>query len=335
MPPPTPVPSPSTGTCGSAARPSGRTPSATRRTRSSCVRRAARSERQARAGRRRGPPARPPGRGGGMGNDQFGFYLPFNWRGFYDFGSSLIGDWGIHQLGPANWGLFLTPEYLGQRRVHQEGQRCRRRRSRTSSRSSGSSRRARACRRSPCTGSGPGRRRVPAAGHDGRAGAQDPGHGPDDRSAGGDGDAGRGARRRGWRAGGARRGGCRRGGQRAGAAGRPRAAAASRAAATTPCSSAARATWARAARRERRPASRVERWADYTLPPRILTRSPGHQRDWIRACKGGEPACSNFGIAGPYTEWMVLGAAAARVAGKLLYDAKTGRSPTAPRPTST
>ena len=23
-----------------------------------------------------------------------GFYVPFNWRGFYDFGSSLIGDWG-------------------------------------------------------------------------------------------------------------------------------------------------------------------------------------------------------------------------------------------------
>ena len=64
------------------------------------------------------------------------------------------------------------------------------------------------------------------------------------------------------------------------------------------------------------------RWAEYKLPPRSLTRSPGHQRDWIRACKGGEPACSNFSIAGPYTEWMVLGAAAARVPGKLLWDAK-------------
>ena len=52
------------------------------------------------------------------------------------------------------------------------------------------------------------------------------------------------------------------------------------------------------------------RWAEYQLPPRMLTRSPGHQRDWIRACKGGEPACSNFSVAGPYTEWMVLGAVA-------------------------
>src|SRR3954470_3513253 len=42
----------------------------------------------------------------------FGFYLPFNWRGFYDFGSSLIGDWGVHILGPANWGLQLDPQYL-------------------------------------------------------------------------------------------------------------------------------------------------------------------------------------------------------------------------------
>ena len=64
------------------------------------------------------------------------------------------------------------------------------------------------------------------------------------------------------------------------------------------------------------------RWAEYSLPPRMLTRSPGHQRDWIRACKGGEPACSNFGVAGPYTEWMVLGAVAARVEGKLLWDPK-------------
>ena len=35
------------------------------------------------------------------------FYLPFNWRGFNDFGTSLIGDWGIHILGPANWALQL------------------------------------------------------------------------------------------------------------------------------------------------------------------------------------------------------------------------------------
>ena len=50
-----------------------------------------------------------PGPRGGGGN---GFYLPFNWRGFHDFGSSLIGDWGVHILGPANWALQLSPESL-------------------------------------------------------------------------------------------------------------------------------------------------------------------------------------------------------------------------------
>ena len=58
-----------------------------------------------------GAAARPVG-GGYPGQEKFGFYLPFNWRGFYDFGSSLIGDWGVHILGPANWALQLDPEYL-------------------------------------------------------------------------------------------------------------------------------------------------------------------------------------------------------------------------------
>ena len=50
------------------------------------------------------------------------------------------------------------------------------------------------------------------------------------------------------------------------------------------------------------------RWKEYVLPPQLLTRSPGHMLDWIRACKGGEPACSNFGVAGPFAEWVTLGA---------------------------
>lgn len=69
-----------------------------------------------------------------------------------------------------------------------------------------------------------------------------------------------------------------------------------------------------------------ERWKDYSLPTPILPRSPGHMSDWIRAAKGGEPACSNFSISGPYTEWMVLGAIAFRFPGqKLLWDSKTLR----------
>jgi hypothetical protein len=68
-----------------------------------------------------------------------------------------------------------------------------------------------------------------------------------------------------------------------------------------------------------------ERWADYTLPTPILTRSPGHYRDWLRACRGGAAACSNFSMAGPYAEWVTLGAIAYRFEGKLEYDSPTHR----------
>jgi len=62
------------------------------------------------------------------------------------------------------------------------------------------------------------------------------------------------------------------------------------------------------------------RHKEYKLPPELLTRSPGHFRDWIRACKGGEPACSNFSVAGPFTEWIVMGVIALHFEGKLEWD---------------
>ncbi|HTS61844.1 MAG TPA: Gfo/Idh/MocA family oxidoreductase [Candidatus Acidoferrales bacterium] len=68
----------------------------------------------------------------------------------------------------------------------------------------------------------------------------------------------------------------------------------------------------------------VERMRDYHFPSPLLTRSPGgrdsHYRDWIRACKGGDPACSNFNVASPFVEWMLLGVIALRVEGKIEYD---------------
>lgn len=67
------------------------------------------------------------------------------------------------------------------------------------------------------------------------------------------------------------------------------------------------------------------RWKDYVLPAPLLLRSPGHMRDWVRACKGGEPSVSDFRISGPFAEWMLLGVIAMRVPGKLLWDSKTLR----------
>ena len=64
----------------------------------------------------------------------------------------------------------------------------------------------------------------------------------------------------------------------------------------------------------------VEKMKDYRMPPPLLTRSPGHMRDFIRACKGGDPACSNFDVAAPFVEWMLLGVIALRHEGKLQYD---------------
>ena len=253
-------------------------------------------------------------------NNQFGFYLPFNWRGFYDFGSSLIGDWGIHQLGPANLALRLGPPTSVECIKQGEG-------------------------KSPYTFPRGGvaikwefaaREKMPPVtvywsdtgdmytppGMTVEQMRQIPGTGPQIETPPG----GRGGR------GGAGRG---RGGEQQGAAAEPGASGAGRGRGGRGGGQGGQAgsgyntvfvgtkgylgTNGRGEGVGLLPGSR---WAEYTLPPRLLTRSPGHQRDWIRACKGGEPACSNFSIAGPYTEWMVLGAVATRVQGKLLWDPK-------------
>lgn len=67
------------------------------------------------------------------------------------------------------------------------------------------------------------------------------------------------------------------------------------------------------------------RWQEYRLPPQLLTRSPGHMLDWIRACKGGEPSCSDFSITGPFAEWLALAVIGWRVPGKLEWDSRNLR----------
>jgi predicted dehydrogenase len=72
------------------------------------------------------------------------------------------------------------------------------------------------------------------------------------------------------------------------------------------------------------------RWKEYVLPPQLLTRSPGHMLDWIRACKGGDPSCSDFRITVPYAEWLALAAIAFRVPGKLEWDSRNMRFTNSP-----
>jgi hypothetical protein len=272
------------------------------------------------------------GRGGSSNQPQFGYYLPFNWRGFYDFGSSLIGDWGIHILGPANWALRLSPEYL----VSVE---CIRKSSLPATtfpdeltiKYEFSARPG----MPPVTvywyhhGGGdpyipPGMtpeqaRKIPGTGPQvgpvaGQGGFQMGSGGTAPGGRGVPGGAGRGGP-----GGGAGRGGPGGpGGDRSGYN------------AIFVGSKGYLGTNGRGESVGLLPGSR---WAEYKLPNPYLSRAPGastgsnhaaHARDWVRACKGGAPACSNFSIAAPYTEWLVLGAAAVHYDGKLLWNNSKG-----------
>jgi predicted dehydrogenase len=237
----------------------------------------------------------------------FNFYLPFNWRGFYDFGSSLIGDWGIHILGPANWALQLHPKYLLSVECIKKDS------------------------LPPFTfpdelairydfGARPGMPPVSVywyhhAGGDAymppgmtvEEACKIPGQGPQVGPVRGQ------------------------GGFVPGSGG-------------TPVVKPVRLGYnsilvgskgylGTSGRGEGVGLLPGKRWAEYKLPPPYLTRSPGastgsnheaHCRDFIRAAKGGAPACSNFHIAGPFTEWLVLGAAAVHADGKLLWDNAKG-----------
>ena len=60
----------------------------------------------------------------------------------------------------------------------------------------------------------------------------------------------------------------------------------------------------------------------YKKPPKTLSRSVGHYKEWIEACKGGPPAGSNFvDHAGPLTEVILLGNVALRTGKEINWDA--------------
>ena len=54
---------------------------------------------------------------------------------------------------------------------------------------------------------------------------------------------------------------------------------------------------------------------------RIPDGSDGHEKDWVRACKDGKPASSNFDYSGPLSEMVLMGNLAVRFPNKrLLWD---------------
>jgi len=76
---------------------------------------------------------------------------------------------------------------------------------------------------------------------------------------------------------------------------------------------------------------------EYGEPPPSIPRSAGHYKEWIEACKGGQPGGSNFNWAGPLAETVLLGNVALRsqlredmTRQKLLWDAPNLRITNSP-----
>jgi hypothetical protein len=67
------------------------------------------------------------------------------------------------------------------------------------------------------------------------------------------------------------------------------------------------------------PESRMKAYGE--RPPELLPRSVGHHREWVDACRGGEPAGSNFvDHGGLLTEVCLLGNVALHAGKKLTWD---------------
>jgi predicted dehydrogenase len=264
-------------------------------------------------------------------------YTPYNWRGFFDFGTGQIGNWGIHTMGPVNLAMQLgAPASVEIVKV--EGK---------SSLSFPT--------RAVIKFEFPARGEMPPVAvywHDSATPADeeayrvpgmenetilpasnnlvDKGRG---RAGGGPGGGGGGGQARGAAPGGGAQAGGGAGAARRGAGGPGVAVYGPPRVPNQPgiltgngaVFVGTKGLMATVERGEGVHLLPAARWKEYKLPPQLLTRSPGHMLDWVRYCKGGEPSCSNFSISGPYAEWMLLGVIAFRVPGKLLWDSKNLR----------
>lgn len=64
----------------------------------------------------------------------------------------------------------------------------------------------------------------------------------------------------------------------------------------------------------------AEKFKDFEGPAESLPRSPGHEREWLNACKGGPKAMSNFDYSAPLAEFVLLGDVATLFGKSLTYD---------------
>ncbi len=65
----------------------------------------------------------------------------------------------------------------------------------------------------------------------------------------------------------------------------------------------------------------LELHRSYPRPAKTLPRVASHHADWLQACKGGTPACSNFEYGARLTEFVLLGALALRTGKAIKWDA--------------
>ena len=66
-----------------------------------------------------------------------------------------------------------------------------------------------------------------------------------------------------------------------------------------------------------------DKFAEFEAPEKSIPDSPGFHKEWITACKGGEPATCHFGYSGPMSETVLLGNAAYRGGGGFDWNAES------------
>jgi len=75
------------------------------------------------------------------------------------------------------------------------------------------------------------------------------------------------------------------------------------------------------------PASRAKQFDNV---PKTIRRVPNEDAEWMEACKGGPKALSSFDYAGPLSEMVLLGNLAVRLGRKIEWDTKALRATNAP-----
>ena len=71
----------------------------------------------------------------------------------------------------------------------------------------------------------------------------------------------------------------------------------------------------------------ADRFKGFTPPPKTLKRTIGHYLEWVEAAKGGPPASCNFEFASLLTETALLGVISQRTGKPLVWDAQNMRFP--------